>query len=150
MENLNEITFKAFIIALSQLENELPKAKQAELNQIGREIALSYAGLGKLDYFAESYQPLDDIYQQIRILITDSNVDRNKCDLPIIDEASEAKATEITNIAKAAAAADEEKMENWFFVLQDINSVRAAKIKMKCLPVVLSPDAVQDRSIIDN
>ena len=143
MENLNEITFKAFIVALSLLENELPKAKQAELNQIGREIALGLAGLGKLDYFAESYQPLDDIYQQIRTLMTDSNVERNKCDLPIIDEVSEAKATEITNIAKAAAEADEEKMEDWFIVLQDINSVQAAKNKVKCLPVVLSPDAVQ-------
>lgn len=140
MEDLNAITFKAFIVALSLLETELPKAKQAELNQIGREIALGLSGLGKLDDFAESYNILDIIYQQIRTLMTDSNVERNKCDLPIIDEASEAEAREITNIVKTAAAADEEKLDDWFLVLQDINSVKAAKNKIKVMLVVPSTD----------
>lgn len=143
MEDLNAITFKAFIVALSLLETELPKAKQAELNQIGREIALGLSGLGRLDDFAESYNGLDKIYQQIRTLMTDSNVERNKCDLPIIDEASEAKATEITNIVKIAAEVDEDRLDDWFLVLQDINSVNAAKNRIKILPVVSSTDAVQ-------
>lgn len=143
MEDLNAITFKAFIVALSQLKNELPKAKQAELNQIGREIALGLSGLGSLDDFAESYNGLDKIYQQIRTLMTDSNVERNKCDLPIIDEASEAEAREITNIVKTAAEINEEKQEDWFLVLQDINSVKAAKNKIKILLVVLSTDGAQ-------
>ena len=143
MEDLNAITFKAFIVALSLLETELPKAKQAELNQIGREIALGLSGLGSLDDFAESYNGLDKIYQQIRTLMTDSNVERNKCDLPIIDEASEAEAREITNIVKTAAEINEEKQEDWFLVLQDINSVKAAKNKIKILLVVLSTDGAQ-------
>ncbi|NEP44054.1 MAG: hypothetical protein F6K35_34460 [Okeania sp. SIO2H7] len=143
MEDLNQITFKAFIVSLSLLEKELPKAKQAELNQIGREIALGYAGLGKLDYFAETYQPLDDIYQQVRILMSDSKVERNKSDLAIIEEASTAKATEITNIVKAAESVDDKKLDELFLILQDINSVKAAQNKMKYLVVVSSENAVQ-------
>lgn len=143
MEDLNAITFKAFIVALSLLEIELPKAKQAELNQIGREIALGLTDLGRLDDFAESYNILDKIYQQIRTLMTDSNLERNKCDLPIIKEASEAEAREITNVVKTAAEVDEEKQDDWFLVLQDINSVKAAKNKMKVMLVVPSSDGAR-------
>ncbi|MDY6805951.1 MAG: hypothetical protein SXA11_19400 [Cyanobacteriota bacterium] len=143
MEDLNAITFKAFIVALSLLEIELPKAKQAELNQIGREIALGLTDLGRLDDFAESYNILDKIYQQIRTLMTDSNLERNKCDLPIINEASEAEAREITNVVKTAAEVDEEKQDDWFLVLQDINSVKAAKNKMKVMLVVPSSDGAR-------
>ncbi len=131
MEDLNAITFKSFILALSLLETELPREKQAELNQIGREIALGYAGFGKLDYFAENYQPLENIYQKIRTLMTDSNVERNKCDSPIIDDTSEAEATEITNIVRTVEQVEGDKLEDWFLVIQDIDSVRSAKSKMR-------------------
>ena len=131
MEDLNAITFKSFILALSLLETELPREKQAELNQIGREIALGYAELGALHHFAKSYQQLYDIYQQVRTLMTDSNVERNMCGLPIINDASEAEATEITNIARAVGEVEGDKLEEWFLIIQDTNSVRSAKSKMK-------------------
>ena len=134
MKDLNAIDFKTFIVALSFLKKEFPKAKQAELNQIGREIALGYADFDKLDDFAKNYQPLDRIYQQLHTLMTDSYVEINKDDFPIINEASPEKTTEITNIIKAARElVDEEKLEDWFLVLQDINSVQAAKNKIKVL-----------------
>jgi hypothetical protein len=131
MEDLNAITFKSFILALSLLEEEFPREKQAELNQIGREIALGYAELGALHHFAKSYPQLYDIYQQVRTLMTDSNVERNKCDLPIINDASEAEATELTNIVRTVGEVEGDKLEDWFLVIQDINSVRSAKSKMK-------------------
>lgn len=131
VEDLNAITFKSFILALSLLEEELPREKQAELNQIGREIALGYAELGALHHFAKSDGQLYDIYQQIRTLMTDSNVERNKCDLPIINDASEAEATEITNLVKTVGEVEGEKLNDWFLVIQDVHSVSSAKNKMK-------------------
>lgn len=138
MKDLNAINFKTFIVALSFLKKEFPKAKQAELNQIGREIALGYADFDKLDDFAENYKPLEKIYQQLHTLMTNSHVEINQEYFPIINEVSQEKATEITNIVKAARElVDEEKLEDWFLVLQDINSVQAAKNKIKVLPIVL-------------
>jgi len=140
VENLNALTFKAFIVSIGLLKEPLPKQKQAELNQIGREIALGYAGLGKLDNFAETYQPLDEIYQGIRDIMESPNVERSKGDFPVVDEAIEAENMEISNIVKAIDnEAENDKLDDWFLVLQDINSVQASKNKIKSLPLVTLP-----------
>lgn len=133
MKDLNAITFKAFIVALSLLEDELPEQQKAKLNQIGQEAKLSDDALGKLHNLAKSYQQLYDIYQQIRTLMTDANVERNKCDLPIINEAREAKATEITNIVKTIEQQDGDNLKDLLPILEDANPVKAAKKRIKNL-----------------
>jgi len=63
MKQTDEITLKAFLIALEQLEEPLPEAEQTELKEIAENINNN---LGKLDAIAENNPKLDKLYQEIR------------------------------------------------------------------------------------
>ena len=91
------ITLTAFLTALNQLDEPLPANIQAKLNEIGKALAADPTNLGNLDGVAESYQPLDTVYQE-ELATLDSEVgERNKAlrPLPIPSEATK----ELTNTA---------------------------------------------------
>lgn len=144
MLELNNITFKSFIVSLSLLKSPLPKNKQADLNRIGREMALGLSDLGYLDKFAQDYPPLHEIYQAISNFMTVPSVERNKCNFPKEDEYSEAASREIENIVKAMEDTGEDKIDEFFLVLQHTDSVKAAKKKIKSLPIAVSLEVIQD------
>src|SRR5690242_15755867 len=64
MKPLDQITLQAFLNALSQLEKPLPKEIQQRLNEIGKTLKNQSPNLDNLDNIAESYKPLDELYQK--------------------------------------------------------------------------------------
>ncbi len=72
------ITLTAFLTALNQLEEPLPAHIQAELNEIGKALAADPTNLGNLDAIAESYEPLDTVYQEELAALESEVGERNK------------------------------------------------------------------------
>ena len=58
------ITLTAFLAALAQLDESLPENIQTQLNEIGKALAANPKEIGNLDVIAESYPPLDSVYQK--------------------------------------------------------------------------------------
>lgn len=94
MKNADVITLRSFLIALAQLDSPLPQEQQEKLNAIAPNIM---ANLGKLDAIAESYPPLDKLYQEAGMPEHDHARKRNKADLPTINYAAEQQSTETSN-----------------------------------------------------
>ncbi|MDZ8188166.1 MAG: hypothetical protein RMX96_25345 [Nostoc sp. ChiSLP02] len=64
MKPNNIITLTAFLSALTQLDEPLPKDIQTQLNDIGKVLRDNPDNIGNLDAIAESYPPLDKLYQR--------------------------------------------------------------------------------------
>jgi hypothetical protein len=75
MKEADEITLKAFLIALEQLDEPLPEVVQTELKEIAENIELN---LGKLDLIAENNPKLDELYQKERDVIQNEYATRSK------------------------------------------------------------------------
>jgi hypothetical protein len=86
MKQADEITLKAFLIALEQLEEPLPEAEQTELKEIAENINNN---LGKLDAIAENNPKLDKLYQEIRSSLQNEYTKRNKSSVIAIDRTPE-------------------------------------------------------------
>lgn len=75
MKQADEITIKAFLIALEQLETPLPEAKQMQLLEIAEDID---DRLEKLEAIAQSQLKLSELYQEIRgFLLQNSYIQYN-------------------------------------------------------------------------
>lgn len=75
MKQADEITIKAFLIALEQLETPLPEAKQMQLLEIAESID---DRLEKLEEIAQSQLKLSELYQNIRsFLLQNSYIQYN-------------------------------------------------------------------------
>jgi hypothetical protein len=81
MQPNDEITLTAFLSALSKLNQPLPADVQTQLNEIGKALAADPTNLGNLDIIAESYEPLDTVYQQERTALQ-QEAERNTKGLP--------------------------------------------------------------------
>ncbi|CAD5984803.1 hypothetical protein [Planktothrix agardhii] len=99
------ITLIAFLTALSQLDEPLPANIQAELNEIGKALAADPTNLGNLDVIAESYEPLDTVYQEELATLESQVGERNKAlpPLPLPSEPSK----ELTNTAIDTFSSDD-------------------------------------------
>lgn len=75
MKQADEITIKAFLIALEQLETPLPEAKQIQLLEIAEDID---DRLENLEAIAQSQLKLSELYQNIRsFLVQNSYIQYN-------------------------------------------------------------------------
>lgn len=74
MKQADEITIKAFLIALEQIETPLPEAKQTQLLEIAEDIDNH---LEKLEAIAQSQLELSEIYQNIRKFLQNQSVQHN-------------------------------------------------------------------------
>lgn len=108
MEPTDIITLRSFLIALVQLDSPLPQEQQEKLNAIAPNIM---ANLGKLDAIAESYPPLDALYQEAGMPEHDHAKTRTKADLPTINYAAEQQSTETSNTLVAKIVAKIENLE---------------------------------------
>jgi hypothetical protein len=130
----NQITVISFIIAMSQLKDPLSAPQQKKLKLIGQQIAQDVQNIARLDRFAEEYPAFDKVYQNIRGLLENHAVKRNKAGLPIIDEAQEAQSKEISNIADALGK-DLDRAEQ--IMIKIIHSDDPVKTAQKEIPTYL-------------
>jgi hypothetical protein len=72
------LILEAFLVALSHLDKPLPTEIQKQLNQIGAALKLDSNNLGNLDLIAESYQPLDTLYQKKLTSLKSVAAEKNK------------------------------------------------------------------------
>jgi len=77
------ITLTAFLSALNQLDEPLPANIQAKLNEIGKALAADPTNVGNLDAIAESYEPLDTVYQEELAALESEVGERNKAESPL-------------------------------------------------------------------
>lgn len=91
------ITLTAFLAALAQLDESLPENLQTQLNEIGKALAANSKEIGNLDAIAESYPPLDSVYQKELAALQKEVGERNKGlpPLPLSNEPTK----ELTNTA---------------------------------------------------
>ncbi|NER25920.1 MAG: hypothetical protein F6J96_35555 [Symploca sp. SIO1C2] len=66
MESLDAITLKAFLVALTQLEDSLPAELQREINAIGKEFP---TGVSSLHVLAKGLAPLEQAYKKTRRIL---------------------------------------------------------------------------------
>jgi len=66
MESLDAITLKAFLVALTQLEDSLPVELQSKINAIGKEFPTGVSGLHVL---AKGLAPLEQAYKKTRRIL---------------------------------------------------------------------------------
>ena len=83
MRQADEITLKAFLIALEQLEEPLSEAEQTELKEIADNIDNN---LEKLDAIAKNNPKLDKLYQEISSSLQNTYTKRNKSSAITIDK----------------------------------------------------------------
>ncbi|MEH1968610.1 hypothetical protein [Nostoc sp.] len=114
MKPNNIITLTAFLTALTQLDEPLPDNIQTQLNDISKALIANPDNIGNLDAIAESYPPLDKVYQ-IELTRIEKTAERTK-GLPPLPLPTEPTA-ELTNAA--------------FNAFSNNNSVAAAKIAVK-------------------
>lgn len=105
MQPNDQITLTAFLTALSKLNQSLPEDVQTQLNQIGKTLAADPTNLGNLDIIAESYEPLDILYQQERTAIQ-NEAERNTKGSPPLPLPQE-QTQELTNAAIDTFSADD-------------------------------------------
>ncbi|MGJ5633096.1 hypothetical protein [Nostoc sp. CALU 1950] len=114
MKPNNIITLTAFLTALTQLDEPLPENIQTQLNDISKTLKDNPDNIGNLDAIAESYPPLDKVYQ-IELIRIEKTGERTKGlrPLPLPTEPT----AELTNAA--------------FNAFSNNNSVAAAKIAVQ-------------------
>jgi len=99
------ITLTAFLSALNQLDEPLPANIQAKLNEIGKALAADPTNLGNLDAIAESYEPLDTVYQEELATLESEVGERNKAPAPLPIPSQPSK--ELTNTAIDTFSSDD-------------------------------------------
>ncbi len=72
------ISLIAFLAALNQLDESLPDSIQIQLHTIGKALKVDSTNIGNLDMIAESYLPLDKIYQKELAVLEKEIGERNK------------------------------------------------------------------------
>ncbi|MGB5959297.1 MAG: hypothetical protein WBG73_01460 [Coleofasciculaceae cyanobacterium] len=87
----------AFLSALKKLNHPLPADIQAQVNEIGKALSNDPTQLVNLDIIAESYKPLDELYQDELIALDNVARERSKglSPEPLPTQTTE----EITNLA---------------------------------------------------
>ncbi|NEO99285.1 MAG: hypothetical protein F6K58_11495 [Symploca sp. SIO2E9] len=97
MQPSDIITLRAFLAALSQLDEPLPPDIQTRLNEIAQALTMDPSNLVNLDVIAQSYQPLDTVYQQELTALKTEARERNKGSKP--PPLSNKPTKELTNAA---------------------------------------------------
>jgi hypothetical protein len=95
----------SFLSALSQLDESLPTNIQMKFNEIGEALSTDPGSLSRLDVLAESYRPLDLIYQMELARLDQEVGERNK-GLPPLPLQVEPTA-ELTNMVIATLNSDD-------------------------------------------
>lgn len=85
MKQADEITIKAFLIALEQLETPLPEAKQTQLLEIAEDIDNH---LETLEAIAQSQLKLSELYQDIRSFLQNQYAQHNGGEIALNSEHS--------------------------------------------------------------
>lgn len=99
------ITLTAFLAALKQLNEPLPDDIQIQLHAIGKALEADSTNIGNLDAIAESYPPLDAVYQKELAALEKDVGERNK-GLPPLPLPTE-PTRELTNTAIDTFTADD-------------------------------------------
>lgn len=114
MNPSDEITLKAFVTALNQLDEPLPPNVQTHLNEVGKQIENSPNAIAYLEAITPQHPSLNDAYKKARMPLQANASERNKGKTdpmpPLPDESS----NELTNRAIA--------------IFQAKDSVEAAKV----------------------
>lgn len=99
------ISVTAFQNALAKLNQSLPADIQKQLNAIAQDLKADPSNLGNLDIIAESYPPLDEVYQKELTTLKKEAGQRNKGlpPLPLPKELNQ----ELTNSAIDTFSADD-------------------------------------------
>jgi hypothetical protein len=72
------LAITAFLNALTKLHQPLPADIQIQLNEIANNLKSDPSNLGNLDIIAESYEPLDEAYQEELTILKQEAGNRNK------------------------------------------------------------------------
>lgn len=72
------MTLTAFLAALTKLDEPLPANIQAQLKEISKALTAEPTNIGNLDAIAESYPPLDKVYQKELAALENDVGERNK------------------------------------------------------------------------
>jgi len=72
------IHLTGFLAALEQLNEALPDDIQIQLHAIGKALEVNSTNIGNLDAIAESYPPLDTVYQKELAALEKEVGERNK------------------------------------------------------------------------
>ncbi|MEH2113284.1 hypothetical protein [Nostoc sp.] len=132
MKPNNIITLTAFLTALTQLDEPLPDNIQTQLNDISKAPIADPDNIGKLDAIAESYPPLNKVYQT-ELARIEKTGERTK-GLPPLPLPTEPTA-ELTNAA--------------FNAFSNNNSVSAAKIAVEPNLLQRVRDFIHGRTVND-
>ncbi|MEH2110337.1 hypothetical protein [Nostoc sp.] len=132
MKPNNIITLTAFLTALTQLDEPLPDNIQTQLNDISKALIADPDNIGKIDAIAESYPPLNKVYQT-ELARIEKTGERTK-GLPPLPLPTEPTA-ELTNAA--------------FNAFSNNNSVSAAKIAVKPNLLQKVRDFIHGRTVND-
>ncbi|QLE40934.1 hypothetical protein FD723_11030 [Nostoc sp. C052] len=132
MKPNNIITLTAFLTALIQLDEPLPENIQTHLNDISKGLKDNPDNIGNLDAIAESYPPLNKVYQT-ELARIEKTGERTK-GLPPLPLPTEPTA-ELTNAA--------------FNAFSNNNSVAAAKIAVKPNLLQKVRDFIHGRTVND-
>ncbi|MBW4503458.1 MAG: hypothetical protein KME57_28825 [Scytonema hyalinum WJT4-NPBG1] len=99
------ISVTAFQNALAKLNESLPAHIQEQLNAIAQNLKADPTNIGNLDIIAESYPPLDEVYQKELTTLKKEAGQRNKGlpPLPLPKESNK----ELTNSAIDTFSADD-------------------------------------------
>ena len=105
MQPNDVISLKAFLNALTKLNQSLPEDIQKQLNALAQDLKAEPTNIGNLDIIAESYPPLDEVYQKELTNLKKEASQRNKGlpPLPLPKESNQ----ELTNSAINTFSADD-------------------------------------------
>lgn len=109
------ISLTAFVTALEQLDESLPENIQTELNEIGKALAANPNKIGNLGKIAESYPPLDSVYQKELAALYKEFRERNKGlpPLPLPNERTKELINTAIDTFSAKGEDDEPKKPNF-------------------------------------
>lgn len=124
MNSLNIIGIKSLVAALSQLPSALPRDKQAELNYLGRAIALDVTLSHSLDDFVLNYSPLAQLYAAAK-----TKFELNQSESNLVSESWEFNLLDVVNALNNAPEGEFIKLVT--NVLQAYDSVKAAQIELQ-------------------
>jgi len=104
MNDLEILTLEAFLAALAKQSAPLPDTIQQRLQAIGENLE---AHIDELDALAETYPPLDAVYQSERIVLQSQGGQRKKRLTALNGNSTIERAESLTRIAKVILRSDD-------------------------------------------
>ncbi|WP_287313841.1 hypothetical protein [Moorena sp. SIO1G6] len=103
MNSLDAITLKAFLVALTQLEDSLSAELQGELNALGKEFP---SGVSNLHVLAKGLAPLEQAYKKARGILQADPGERLNCAGSDVEDAAQSYQEDLRNFITVLNASD--------------------------------------------